>query len=461
MNSTNPPAGKPESFVEAYQRIAAYMVLAELEAEVKNLRAAFGVGAETKQGRLDRELVTAAREGRLADVDVLLWQGADPRAQRGAALVSAATLGHGEVLRLLVTHGADISAQDHAAFIRSAAGGYRALAEFLHKQGGISPLAIDKALPLAAGGGHAEAASWLLGLGAGSVSEALAAAAAGGHASVLQILLESGPLLARDNPEALAAAAERGQGAAVMLLLEAGARVDAEKGLALRRAAARGQDEVIGLMLGRGAQSSPSALRAAALNGREGAAAALLEGGAEPDRRLLADVLKTRDYGMAALLLEHGADSGVISTRDLKGLQAYAEGRRHWLAVAGVAPPAGLEEKNPAWFHKDCFDGLVTILTEHEGYDRRAAHLAAYDIAALFQTSERVLGYLEKWGPTREPDKSEDRVFRPLHDLTRKIALPETVCDLTVLGDAALARGPAGLPVKASPKGRPPAGPAA
>ena len=123
-----------------------------------------------------------------------------------------------------------------------------------------------------------------------------------------------------------------------------------------------------------------------------------------------------------------------VTPDNLKKLYELAEMSVLWTKIARQEPPEGLEDVHPKYFRPKLYKSLLEIY-QKEGFKGAEANRMAFYTAALFQSEERVLQYIEKWNP---------RTYTPLHDLTQMIRFPNDAApDLAAWGDAALKCGPA------------------
>jgi hypothetical protein len=97
-------------------------------------------------------------------------------------------------------------------------------------------------------------------------------------------------------------------------------------------------------------------------------------------------------------------------------------------------PPQHLHNQNPAFFKKSVYEAILPLL-RHEGYTGKEGARMAFAASALFQSENRVLEYLERWGKAGN---------QRLHDLVYMIKLPKDGNpNLKDWGDAVLKCGPA------------------
>lgn len=124
---------------------------------------------------------------------------------------------------------------------------------------------------------------------------------------------------------------------------------------------------------------------------------------------------------------------GDFNIDDVEYLKDYCIKKQQWLNTIHQIPPHGLHDENPAFFKKRCFENIQKII-RHEGYHNKTANALAFQATALFQSEDRVLQYLEKWGRSSE---------QPLHNLVQMIKVPkEGNPNLKDWGDAVLKCGP-------------------
>ncbi len=105
-----------------------------------------------------------------------------------------------------------------------------------------------------------------------------------------------------------------------------------------------------------------------------------------------------------------------------------------WKVKVRCHPPNGLSDKDPSLFKPALFENVLKILGE-EGYVGLTQRRYAYNIMALFQSEERILQYLEKWGRGKESPLQETCYAIQLPTDTRRLHLADW-------GDAILKHGP-------------------
>ena len=94
--------------------------------------------------QIDKDLISAAADGKTAEVDLLLRQGANIEARAKddwTALTIAAERGHLDTVRLLLEKGAKVNAKEgggHTALFWAERNSYHDVAELLRKAGGRS-----------------------------------------------------------------------------------------------------------------------------------------------------------------------------------------------------------------------------------------------------------------------------------------------------------------------------------
>ncbi|KAL4879893.1 ankyrin repeat-containing domain protein [Aspergillus karnatakaensis] len=281
-------------------------------------------------------LAYAAGNGYVSIAGLLLQHGAQVNSPGKAfnetyktPLLWAACHDHTDIIRMLLSHGADASSVDlsakdggRTAFSFSAQAGNTTAMELLFNNGGNvdSPDNLGRTpLMYAAAGGHTEAVSMLIRLGAdpnacGYCVTPLSNAAAIGNTTLMRILCDSGadPNLQSCGISPLRRAAVCGSVAAIKLLLELGANLDEnfmyqESPFAL--ALLGGHEACSEIFLERNANSE-MALDCAVLGGLKGIVEKLLKRRADPNIPLpaLASAASSGRLDLAQLLLEHGAD---------------------------------------------------------------------------------------------------------------------------------------------------------
>jgi hypothetical protein len=104
----------------------------------------------------------------------------------------------------------------------------------------------------------------------------------------------------------------------------------------------------------------------------------------------------------------------------------------HWRKMNGSIPNH-ISDYNPRLLKKSAYQE-ITAMMEQEGMNGDVAKRYAYNAAALFRTTDRVLTYLQRWGTAGK---------QPLHDVIQMIEVPN--CDefnAKEWGDAVLQHGP-------------------
>ncbi|KAI9331657.1 ankyrin repeat-containing domain protein [Zopfochytrium polystomum] len=268
----------------------------------------------------------------------------------GTALHDAARTGRVAIVKALLERKADTSFATVAGatpFLEACEGGHREVAELLlGKPGGDAVKTADEngrtALHVAAGKGHPELVSWLLGLpgvsvgaltGGESKGTPLHVAAAAGHAEVVRVLLRAGAdkdAKAEGGATPLHLAAQQGAAEVVVLLVEHGADVAAGAGengtTALHRAAEGGYVEVVAALVEKGKAEvdardlrGETALHRAARGNHAGVMDWLMAHGAEKDP-VNAKEQTPFHYAIAfeqmdaiAVLMKHGATGNGLS----------------------------------------------------------------------------------------------------------------------------------------------------
>ncbi len=113
------------------------------------------------EGGEDDALISAAEDGHLDVVGLLLEHGAHVHAVDDLALRFAATKGHRDVVRLLLEHGADIHAGDDLALRWAARYGHSGVVKLLLEHGADVHTVDDEALRWAAEKGHSDVVKYL------------------------------------------------------------------------------------------------------------------------------------------------------------------------------------------------------------------------------------------------------------------------------------------------------------
>lgn len=263
-----------------------------------------------------------------------------------------------------------------------------------------------------------------------------------GLTNLVQYSLSQGADVHEDNDRALRVAAIKGHTQTVALLLDHGANLHAEGGAALLNAAINGCIDTARLLLGRSAEARAEVKHAFAFAvgwGQTDITAMFLEYG-DLDRKtrsaVLGNALAQDHIETASLLLDHGANKKILTEDQAQSVAAYRHAVTRWKNTVRMVPPAGLWTCDPAAFKPALFAQIKKSI-ETEGYRGATANIYAYNAAALFQSEERVLAYLKKWG--------ENVVGRqPLHDIIHMAELPKdlSTAQLSDWGDAVLKHGP-------------------
>lgn len=203
-------------------------------------------------------LVSAAGEGRTADVRALLDSGIHPdaaNAQGRTALLAAAEAGHGQIVRLLVERQSSLISQKEPPLVAAARGGDEEALRVLLDAGASAELAASdgrSALETAAALGNVEAVEVLAARsGQQRADQALLVAAAAARADAVAILIEAGADLFARSPEGrtpFLCACAAGDLAGVRLLAARGAAlsaIDSSHRTALDLAKAGGHTPVV------------------------------------------------------------------------------------------------------------------------------------------------------------------------------------------------------------------------
>ena len=305
----------------------------------------------------DSALPTAAEDGRIAEVERLLWDNRNVESfgsrnehqgrsfYRTTALYRAARNGHLTIVHLLLRYGAhpNPSRQDGKSLVRLLADDgsdemLRLLLEYeadIHRQG---------ALPQAAWSGHFNVVQLLLEYGA-DMNEiekdqtALYRAASKGHPQIVDLLLREGadPQFITSRHSALYKAVEHENFQCVRLLLQYGARPAQS---ILYVAVESGNEHIVRELLRRGAL--PNEFQAP-IDGRR--------------RYPLHIAARGGHLGTARLLLDYAADPNVL-TEDGRGPVDIAIEQRHndmidLLSRAGGFPQQVINEKGPGYRVQD------------------------------------------------------------------------------------------------------------
>ncbi len=329
---------------------------------------------------------SASEKRTLEKVKNLVEQGADERDLR-FELFKAAGEGSVEVLRFLIAQGADVTAGDNLAIITAARQGHMDIVRVLVENGVEASVACNMPVIAVIAGGHIDMVRWLIENGADVAagdSEAVMVAAARGHIDIVKLLIENGANVTAQSNRAIIEASRSGHTDIVKLLIENGADVSAQNNSPAKVALVNDHIDTVHLLVTQGADRSFM--------------------GIARFTTIRADVLEVYDRRQAV-----------------------------WQKVLHMPPPKGVHEENPAYFKKTCFEAVVSMLAE-EGCTGNAANVMAFRAAALFQSEQRVLQYLERWGRAGR---------QPLHDLMYMIKLPEAGApNLKDWGDAVLKCGP-------------------
>jgi hypothetical protein len=196
----------------------------------------------------------------------------------------------------------------------------------------------------------------------------------------------------------------------VKLLISKGTKITAKNNYAVRLAASFGDIALVKLLISHGADIK--ALKHGALKWAVG----------------------NDQFGMVKFLVDEcGSDVSFLDKEQKKKLDDYYKACTVWQRIHHMDPPYKLEENNPVYFKKSCFQVAVQMLGQ-EGYQLAEANKMAFQAAALFQSEQTILKYLEKWGTEGK---------QPLHDLIQMIKLPANGRpNLKDWGDAVLKCGP-------------------
>jgi hypothetical protein len=218
-----------------------------------------------------------------------------------------------------------------------------------------------------------------------------------------------------------------------------GKYIHTENSGVLEIAAHFGHIETIGLLLDRGlythAQYDDIMIFAAA-NGYTETVRLLLDRGADLHARndlALQNAAHDPHVETMHFLIEKGASLTSLSPRHLKIYHDFCAAKDRWQTVARCEPPQRLWRENPAHFRPRAFDAVKAMFAAEDFLDNHLNDMA-FNTVALFQTEQRVLQYLEKWGATGK---------QPLHDIIYFIKAPaDEGADTKAWGDAALKCGP-------------------
>tara|TARA_R110002124_G_scaffold64985_2_gene177233 strand:- start:36967 stop:39855 length:2889 start_codon:yes stop_codon:yes gene_type:complete len=96
--------------------------------------------------------------------------------------------------------------------------------------------------------------------------------------------------------------------------------------------------------------------------------------------------------------------------------------------------PLHLTEYSPHYFKPKTYEFVKNLFGYERGFNEQTAkEITAYQISTLFQTKDRILNYLEKWGKTGHT----------LHDISQMISVPKQgQFNAKSWGDAVLKHGP-------------------
>lgn len=154
-------------------------------------------------------------------------------------------------------------------------------------------------------------------------------------------------------------------------------------------------------------------------------------------QRVAARLAEGEEYAYPAyLLVKYGADPAVLNDVQRALLAEQRSAYDNWQRVTRTLPPRGLPSYDPAPFKAPLLASVVDIMKTEE-YSGAAANIFAYRAAALLQSEERILQYLQKWGDAKSR--------QPLHNLLQKAELPKgdlSGVNLNDWGDAILRHGP-------------------
>jgi hypothetical protein len=188
-------------------------------------------------------------------------------------------------------------------------------------------------------------------------------------------------------------------------------------GLALNCAAGNDHTELLEFLLNNGADDAGlknQALVWTAYAGHTNTIDRLVKHGADITTEALEAALENKHYETAHYFIKHGTATDSLPKED----KASLEKTEKWVAIAGTPPPTDCLQYPPALFKKkttqDCYQSLNKILKREGLWTQQAAELA-FPAAILFQTEDRALKYLEKWGGAGK---------QPLHDVLHMIKLP-------------------------------------
>lgn len=174
-----------------------------------------------------------------------------------------------------------------------------------------------------------------------------------------------------------------------------------------------------------------AALMAAAQNNSDNCLRFLCENGVNPrlnDDAPMYAALQKHHWQTVSYLYSQGAEfNGTMSP----ATAFLFDNIKLWHRRHGDCPP-GLHAMNPYHFRRAAFDDVCAML-EKEGYKGSQRHGYAFEAAALFGTTDRVLAYLRRWGQAGK---------QPLHDIVQNIDTPYQRFDRAAWGDAVLRHGP-------------------
>jgi ankyrin repeat protein len=348
---------------------------------------------EFLEGSMSTALWTAAKSGDATKVRDILSRGAKPdefvedREGKHLALVSAAREGHLEVVQVLIQGGANVNAVAQEGFTgkitplmaAARAGRVEAIKALLAAKADVGSKDVEfgggggeTALHYAARGGHAEAIKTLVAGGAVVNAKAsggrspLSIAAEEKKYDAVKALLDAGADPnggSKGGSSPLCSAALNGDLELVKLLIERGAdlRVKTAESNPLYWAASKGSVELVEVLLKAGAPVDTSngrggsALDSAALRGNEPVVKILLAAGANPNSANedgftpLMAALRSGKEGVVRLLLEAGADANAVMKDGRSVLKVVKEGKkRNLIALIEAAIKAKPTSKAPA-----------------------------------------------------------------------------------------------------------------
>lgn len=259
-------------------------------------------------------LINASRYHQLGIVEFLLRNNANIHAQNDKALMEAIKHGHFRVVDFLLAHGAHVRAQDDFALILASHLGLTDIVSLLLEKGADVRARNDRALIEASHEGHLEVVSLLLEKGANVHArndKALVEASAEGHLEVVDVLLQNGAHVNARDDSALFEAIRNDHYWVVAYLLRNGANARTQDDIALTVASYTGQYEIAQLLLEYGANIRHDTLILASRKGQARVVELLLKHGANvhiQDDEALIDASTNGHLDVVRVLLKHGAD---------------------------------------------------------------------------------------------------------------------------------------------------------